>query len=68
MRVGLLIYGSLDILTGGFLYDRLLVDYLRREGDEVEVISLPWRTYGRHLSDNLSAAFFSACVGPRAMC
>ena len=58
MRVGLLIYGSLDILTGGFLYDRLLVDYLRREGDEVEVISLPWRTYGRHLSDNVSAAFF----------
>ena len=58
MRVGLLIYGSLDIVTGGFLYDRLLVDYLRRQGDEVEVISLPWRTYGRHLTDNFSAAFF----------
>ena len=58
MRVGLLIYGSLDILTGGFLYDRLLVDYLRRQGDEVEVISLPWRTYGHHLADNFSTAFF----------
>jgi len=66
VRVGLLIYGSLDILTGGFLYDRLLVDYLRREGDEVEVISLPWRTYGRHLSDNVSAAFFQRLC--RASC
>ena len=44
MRVGLLIYGSLDILTGGFLYDRLLVEHLRSQGDEVEVITLPWRT------------------------
>lgn len=54
MRVGLIIYGSLETLTGGFLYDRLLVDYLKSQGDEVELISLPWRTYGRHLTDNLS--------------
>ncbi len=58
MRVGLLIYGSLDILTGGFVYDRLLVEHLRSRGDDVEVIALPWRTYGRHLSDNFSPIFF----------
>ena len=54
MRIGLIIYGSLETLTGGYLYDRLLVEELRRQGDQVEVISLPWRTYGRHLADNLS--------------
>lgn len=54
MRIGLLIYGSLDTLSGGFLYDRKLVEYLRGQGDEVEVISLPWRDYAHHLGDNLS--------------
>ncbi len=54
MRIGLIIYGSLDTLTGGYLYDRMLVEHLRRRGDQVEIISLPWRTYARHLSDNLS--------------
>jgi len=54
MHVGLIIYGDLETLTGGYLYDRKLVDYLRSRGDRVEVISLPWRSYGRHLADNLS--------------
>ncbi|HSF31790.1 MAG TPA: glycosyltransferase family 4 protein [Candidatus Tectomicrobia bacterium] len=54
MRIGLIIYGSLDTLTGGYLYDRMLVEHLRRQGDEVEIISLPWRTYRRHLADNFS--------------
>ncbi len=53
MHVGLLIYGSLDILSGGFIYDRRLVSYLRRKGDRVEVIALPWRSYGASLLDNL---------------
>jgi glycosyltransferase involved in cell wall biosynthesis len=54
MRVGLLIYGSLETLSGGYLYDRKLVRHLRQQGDWVEVISLPWRNYARHVSDNLS--------------
>jgi glycosyltransferase involved in cell wall biosynthesis len=54
VRIGLIIYGSLETLTGGYLYDRLLVDQLRRQGDQVDIISLPWRTYGRHLGDNFS--------------
>jgi glycosyltransferase involved in cell wall biosynthesis len=53
MRIGLLIYGSLDTVSGGYLYDRKLVDYLRSQGDTVEVISLPWRNYASHLMDNL---------------
>jgi glycosyltransferase involved in cell wall biosynthesis len=55
MRVGLVIYGSLDTVSGGYLYDRQLVRRLEQEGDEVKVISLPWRTYMRHLTDNRSA-------------
>lgn len=53
MRVGLLIYGSLETISGGYLYDRKLVEHLRARGDQVEVISLPGRNYMRHLGDNL---------------
>jgi glycosyltransferase involved in cell wall biosynthesis len=54
VQVGLLIYGSLDTISGGFIYDRHLVRYLREAGDRVEVISLPWRPYGLSLLDNLN--------------
>jgi glycosyltransferase involved in cell wall biosynthesis len=53
MKLGLIIYGSLETLSGGYLYDRKLVEYLRDEGDTVEIISLPWRNYFAHLTDNL---------------
>jgi glycosyltransferase involved in cell wall biosynthesis len=54
MRIGLVIYGSLDTVSGGYLYDRKLVEYLRAQGNTVEVISLPWRNYAAHLMDNFS--------------
>lgn len=54
MKIGLVIYGSLDTLSGGYLYDRMLVGFLRAQGDTVELISLPWRNYLSHLADNLS--------------
>jgi glycosyltransferase involved in cell wall biosynthesis len=54
MHVGLVIYGSLTTVSGGYLYDRQLVEHLTARGDTVEVISLPWRSYGRHLLDNAS--------------
>jgi glycosyltransferase involved in cell wall biosynthesis len=54
MKIGLVIYGSLDLISGGYLYDRLLVDYLRKQGTGVEILSLPWRNYWRHLTDNFS--------------
>jgi len=53
MKLGFVIYGSLDTLSGGDLYDRKLVQYLRAQGDTVEIISLPWRNYAAHLTDNL---------------
>lgn len=55
MHVGLVIYGSLDTLSGGYLYDRRLVAHLEQQGDRVTIIARPWRDYGRHLTDNASA-------------
>jgi glycosyltransferase involved in cell wall biosynthesis len=55
MRVGLVIYGNLELVSGGYLYDRKLVNYLQRQGDEVHIIALPWRNYLRHLGDNFAS-------------
>ena len=57
MNIGLIIYGSIDTLSGGYLYDRKLVEYLRSKGDTVKIISLPWRNYAAHLVDNLHFRF-----------
>ncbi len=54
MNVGLVIYGSLDTMSGGYLYDRMLVEYLRSQGDEVQVISIPSASYLSHLLHGLS--------------
>lgn len=53
MHVGLVIAGDLDTTSGGFYYDRRLLDRLRERGHEASVVSLPWRSYPRHLLDNL---------------
>ncbi len=55
MKIGLLIYGSLDTVTGGYIYDKRMVAHLVSQGDQVEIISLPWRNYPHHLLDNFSA-------------
>ena len=62
LHIGLIIYGSIDSLSGGYLYDRKLVEHLRAKGDQVEIISLPWRTYSQHLLDNFSNDFFQRLV------
>jgi glycosyltransferase involved in cell wall biosynthesis len=56
VRFGLVVYGSLESVSGGYLYDRRLVEYLRRQGDEVDVIRIPWRNYAAHLADNFQFA------------
>jgi glycosyltransferase involved in cell wall biosynthesis len=49
MRIGFIIYGSLDTLTGGYLYDRIVVQGLTERGHEVKLISLPSGCYLRRL-------------------
>lgn len=55
MKIALIIYGSLDTVSGGYVYDRKLVEHLRAQGHTVDIHSLPWRRYLEHLRDN----FFS---------
>lgn len=52
----MIIYGSLDELSGGFLYDRRMKKELELLGHSVSVLKLPWRRYGRALLDNLDRA------------
>ena len=63
MRIGLLIYGSLDTVSGGYLYDRKLVEFLHANGDQVYILSLPWRNYIRHLGDNFSSRLLARLAG-----
>jgi glycosyltransferase involved in cell wall biosynthesis len=54
MKVGLVIYGSIDIVSGGYIYDRILVDHLRSCGDQVEIMALPVSDYFSHLLGGIS--------------
>ena len=56
MHIGLVICGSLDLQSGGFLYDRQIIRSLEKMGDRVSVIPLAWRSYLRRLADNLDVA------------
>ena len=40
LRVAWVVYGSLDQVSGGYIYDRLVVEHLRALGDRVTVLSL----------------------------
>jgi len=40
LRIAWIVYGSLDRISGGYIYERLVIEELRRLGDEVTVISL----------------------------
>jgi glycosyltransferase involved in cell wall biosynthesis len=53
VRVGLVVYGPLDRRSGGYLYDREVVDRLEAAGDDVTVVSLPERPYPARFLDNL---------------
>ena len=63
MRVGLVIYGDLSTASGGFLYDRMLVEALRQGGDTVDVLSLPWKSYGASLRQNFESSLRSLISG-----
>lgn len=54
MNIGFVIYGHLDQVSGGYLYDRMIVNRLRSMGEKVEIISLPARNYLFSFMDNIS--------------
>lgn len=59
MRIGLVIYGRLDRVSGGYLYDRKLVKHLEDRGDEVVLFSQPDRPYPLGLIDNADLSFWN---------
>ncbi len=54
MKIGLLICGSLDTVSGGYYYDRRLVASLQERGHQVQVFSIPWRSYAAALTGSRS--------------
>ena len=54
MVVCLIIYGSINTFTGGYLYDRQLVKHFERSGHRMHLVSLPIRRYPLGLADNLT--------------
>ena len=64
MRVGLVMPVRRDMMTGGQLYNWMLVDYLRQQGDHVDVIApsrdLYWPFHV--VADSLSRALFRRLV------
>jgi glycosyltransferase involved in cell wall biosynthesis len=49
VRSGLVLCGDIDTVSGGFLYDRMLVDCLQGHGDTVDILPLPWQGYPQAL-------------------
>lgn len=62
MNIGLVIYGRIDTLTGGYIYDRMMVEHLRQHGHRVEIVSIPRRYYPRCLLDNASPRLLVSLV------
>jgi glycosyltransferase involved in cell wall biosynthesis len=57
LQVGFLISGSLDTLTGGYIYDRQLVNYLKQKGHQVDIIHFPARSYFDRLQHSSGLIF-----------
>jgi glycosyltransferase involved in cell wall biosynthesis len=60
MRIGLVLYGELSSPSGGFLYDRFLVEALRGAGHDVDTLSLPWPSWSRGVAMGRDAAATAA--------
>ena len=59
-RIGLIVYGNLDLASGGYLYDRALVATLCARGWGVHVFPLPPRSYPVNLLDNIRPGLTSS--------
>lgn len=62
MRIAFVVIGDLSLTSGGFIYDRMLIDRLRARGHEIDVVSLPWGPYFEQLAQNLRAIAWPAPV------
>jgi glycosyltransferase involved in cell wall biosynthesis len=60
MRIALVIYGSLEQVSGGFIYDRALLGALAARGHQIDVVALPWHSYARAIASSA----FHRCAHP----
>ena len=58
MKVAKLIIGDINSLTGGYIYEKRLVEYLRNRNIETDVVSIPNIPYPLHLFSNLWLLFY----------
>ncbi len=65
MKIGLVIYGRLDTLSGGYLYDRQMAAALRQRGHRVAVVSLPAGPYALRLALNRRVNWLAARMPER---
>jgi glycosyltransferase involved in cell wall biosynthesis len=63
VRVGLVVYGNLEVVSGGNLYDQTLVAHLSSAGHSVEVVSVPLRSYALNLAQNFSPGLRGRLTG-----
>jgi glycosyltransferase involved in cell wall biosynthesis len=63
VRVGLVVYGNLEVVSGGNLYDRTLAAHLSSAGHSVEVVSVPLRSYALNLARNFAPGLRSRLAG-----
>ena len=63
MKVGLIVYGDLDVVSGGNLYDQMLVEHLQGRGHDVDIVSLDHGSYARHLWQSLSPGLCRSLSG-----
>ncbi|MGA9531929.1 MAG: glycosyltransferase family 4 protein [Anaerolineales bacterium] len=56
VQIGLVVYGALSQISGGYLYDRQMVAELEDRGYLIDVIDLPIRPYPSSLIDNFRPA------------
>ncbi len=55
MRIAFLLIGDLSLTSGGFTYDRMLIERLRERGHGVDVVALPWRRYLQQIAGSLAS-------------
>ena len=58
MHIGIVVYGDLNQTSGGYLYDRKIVEHLRDRGDRVTVFSQAERPYPAGLVDTFDLRFW----------
>ncbi len=58
MKIGLMIYNGLEQVSGGYLYDRMLVRAMRRRGHSIDIMNLLQRPYPDNISDNFDSALW----------